>query len=44
VDNLIRLKELQVGGATLRKGVERLKISFFLFQKGFFLGEEGRTR
>jgi hypothetical protein len=36
VDNLIRFKELQVGGATLKKKVERLKFYFYFFQKDFF--------
>jgi hypothetical protein len=40
VDNLIKLKELQVVNGTFKKGDE---LGFlFLFQKGFFLGEEGR--
>jgi hypothetical protein len=39
VDNSIKLKELQVVNGVLRKGDKRLGFSF-LFQKGFFLGEE----
>jgi hypothetical protein len=41
VDNLIRLKELQVVSGVLRKKDEGLGF-YFIFSKGFLLGEEGR--
>jgi hypothetical protein len=43
MDNLIRLKELQVVGGALRKGDKGLGF-FFFFYKRVFLGEEGRMR
>jgi hypothetical protein len=39
VDNLIRLKKLQVVSGVLRKKDKGLE---FFFSKGFLLGEEGR--
>jgi hypothetical protein len=41
MDNSIKLKELQVVSGVLRKGDKGLGF-FFLFSKGFFLGEERR--
>jgi hypothetical protein len=41
VDNLIKLKELQVVSGVLKKRGQRVNF-LFLLQKGFFLGEEGR--
>ncbi len=40
VDNSIKLKELQLVNEGLKNEDEGLRI-FFLFQKGFFWGEEG---
>jgi hypothetical protein len=41
VDNLIKLKELQVVSGVFKKGGQRVKFSF-LFQKGFFWVKRGR--